>query len=57
LGNVDFAIWQYGLNNWANVNFAIWQMGLNNWAMWILPFGKMDLGIGQCEFCHLANGT
>jgi len=41
----------------ANVNFSIWQNGLRNWAMWVLPFGKWDLGIGQCGFCHLANWT
>jgi len=53
----EYKIENHGLNNWANVNFSIWQNGLRNWAMWVLPFGKWDLGIGQCGFCHLAKWT
>ncbi len=43
----SWQLWECGIDN----------HGLDNWAMWILPFGKMDLTIGQCGFCHLAKWT
>jgi hypothetical protein len=52
LTNVTLVMW-----SWQLWECKIDNHGLNNWAMWILPFGKMDLTIGQCWFWHFAKWT